>query len=100
MRFNIIYYFPRRVFFRRWVYGYDIIQIIEAIYKGEINIIGVKNISEVYKLDCKVDMYIICNRIKGHEFFKNVCDKLKIPGYYSDKEPDVKEIVKLIDKLK
>jgi len=99
MGLNILFYYPRRLFRRRWLYGADLIEQVATIYKGEVKIIVATNITDALNSLHWVDLFINCNKAIKQNPVVRRCMEREIPVYHSICDPDIKEIVNKVDKV-
>jgi hypothetical protein len=93
--FNVLYYIPKggdRKFIE-WLYGYDIFLKVKKHY-NHMNFIVVDGTYDMSKIYPITDFYIRCNRHDGPGRIRLECEVNNIPYYWSQKDPDYKQICK------
>lgn len=100
--FNIMYYVPKdkynNMLFQRWLYGYDIYEIISEAFSGSVNWIlvdGSKDMRWVYPV---VDFYLRPNRHDGPSRLRMECDIQEIPYYWTQSNPSAKDAIRMIER--
>lgn len=99
--FNIMYYLPKNkmeLSFGEWLYGYDIFLIIKKHFKNykQINFIELSGKDDMEKVFPIIDFYLRPNRHDGASRLRQECDIQDIPYYWTYNDPDVDEIIDLI----
>jgi len=89
--FNILLYAPKKknVDFIRWLYGYDIYEILRDRLGSRVNWIlvdGSQDMSIIYPI---VDFYIRPNRHDGWPYMVQECKKNNIPFYWTRENPEI-----------
>lgn len=99
LEFNVLYYFPKQgmeLKFRKWLYGWDIIQQVKAD-NPDVNFIevnGDQDMKEIYPI---TDLYLRPNRHDGASRMVQECEIQEIPYYHSLKYPFIDIIQSYID---
>jgi hypothetical protein len=96
--FNILYYrgLGGNQKFKDWVYGYDIYKRMRYVFP-EVTFVEVNGDDDLSKIYPLVDFYLRPNRHDGNPRMIMECEQLGIPYYWSKENPDVSEILKVIN---
>ena len=96
--FNVYYFFPKgkkNPKFIEWLYGYDVIQELQKRITN-VNWIRLDGSNDMSKGFPIMDFYIRPNRHDGASRLRQECEINNIPYYWSQENPDIEEICKLL----
>jgi hypothetical protein len=96
--FNVIYYHPLKNTdkeFTRWLYGIDLIEDAK-IELPDIKFILLNGNADMKDIYPYTDMMIRPNRHDGNSRLKRECDIQDIPYYWTDRDPNVFDLIKAI----
>lgn len=98
--FNVLYYYPgdrANPKLWRWIYGYDIYQIIRNELKERVRWVvlnGSFDMSDIFPI---IDFYLRPNRHDGSSRLRRECEINKIPYYWSQENPSILEALRQIE---
>ena len=96
--FNIIYYSPKSrgdTEFGIWLYGLDIIEEVRLLFPrlNFIELDGTKDMEQIFPI---TDFMLRPNRHDGASRLRQECDIQEIPYYWTNKNPNIDDIIKSI----